>query len=234
MTATVQQATPPVAVPAWFPLRWQLEPSNRGGLQGETPLRWWSGGWYAGPLRELVLEQRRQPNADSLTAPVEALLQQVAQVPLIQPAAPQWQELLLVPIPGRRRQPNPVPALLARLLVEALNRQDHAPALPCRQHPELLLRRGRVTPQRRLGRQQRWRNQWLSFCSLLPADPGQAQRAGVLLVDDVLTSGATALAAQQALQSAGWMVAGLLCLARTPRAAARRDLRSTRQRVRLF
>jgi len=234
MTPTAQRAAPPVAVPDWFPLRWQLEPLISAGLQGETPLRWWSGGWYAGPLRELVLEQRRQPDAASLAAPVEALLQQVAQVPPIQPAAPPWQELLLVPIPGWRRRPNPVPALLARLLVEALNHQEHAPALPCRQHPELLMRRGRVTPQRRLGRQQRWRNQWLSFCSLLPADPCQSQRAGVLLVDDVLTSGATALAAQQALHSAGWSVAGLLCLARTPRRAARRDLRSIRQSERLF
>jgi predicted amidophosphoribosyltransferase len=234
MTPTVQPATSPVAVPAWFPLRWQLEPSIWAGLQGETPLPWWSGGWYAGPLRELVLEQRRQPDAASLAAPVEALLQQVAQVPLIQPAAPPWRELLLVPIPGWRRQPNPVPALLARLLVEALNRQDHAPALPCRQQPELLLRRGWVAPQRWLGRQQRWRNQWLSFCSLLPADPAHSQRAGVLLVDDVLTSGATALAARQALQSAGWSVAGLLCLARTPRRAARRDLRSSGQGARLF
>jgi len=223
-----------MALPVWFPLRWQLESCDWGGLHGVTPLPWWSAGWYVGPLRELVLEQRRQPDAASLVAPVEALLQQVAQVPPIKPAAPQWQELLLVPIPGRRRQPNPVPALLARLLVEAMNRQDHAPALVCRQHPELLLRRGRVTPQRRLGRQQRWRNQWLSFCSLLPADPAQSQRAGVLLVDDVLTSGATALAAQQALQSAGWTVAGLLCLARTPRRAARRDLRSTGQSARLF
>jgi predicted amidophosphoribosyltransferase len=234
MTPTVQPATSPVAVPAWFPLRWQLEPSNSGGLQGESPLCWWSGGWYAGPLRELVLEQRRQPDAASLAAPVEALLQQIAQVPPIQPMSLPWQELLLVPIPGWGRRPNPVPALLARLLVEALNRPDHWPALPCRQQPDLLLRRGRVTPQRRLGRQQRWRNQWLSFCSLLPADPAQAQRAVVLLVDDVLTSGATALAARQALQSAGWSVAGLLCLARTPRHAARRDLRSVSRNARLF
>ena len=188
-----------------------------GGLHGETPLRWWSGGWYAGPLRELVLMQRRQPDAASLAAPVEALLHQVARVPLIQLPSPQWQELRLVPIPGRYHQPNPLPALLARLLVEGLNRQEQAPALPCRQHPELLLRRGRVTPQRRLGRQQRWRNQWLSFCSLLPTTQDRTQRAAVVLVDDVLTSGATALAAQQALQSTGWTVAGLLCLARTPR-----------------
>jgi predicted amidophosphoribosyltransferase len=203
------------------------------GLHGATPLPWWSGGWYAGELRELVLQQRRQPQAGSLAAPLEGLLQQLAQAPLSPPQGPRWRELLLVPIPSRRRQPNPVPAVLTELLVEALNRRGQA-ALPCRQQPELLLRRGRVAPQRRLGRQQRWRNQWLSFCSLMPTHPAQAQQAGVVLVDDVLTSGATALAAQQALQSAGWTVAGLLCLARTPRAAARRDLRSASQSDRLI
>lgn len=222
-----------MALPVWFPLRWQLEPTVCSGLHGATPLPWWSGGWYAGELRELVLQQRRHPHGPSLAAPLEALLQQLAQTPLSQPQGPQWRELLLVPIPSRQHQPNPVPAVLTALLVEALNREGLL-GLPCRQQPELLLRRGWVAPQRRLGRQQRWRNQWLSFCSLMPAGPAQAQRAGVLLVDDVLTSGATALAAQAALQSAGWTVAGLLCLARTPRAAARRDLRSTGQSARLF
>jgi predicted amidophosphoribosyltransferase len=202
------------------------------GLHGATPLPWWSGGWYAGELRELVLQQRRQPQAGSLSRPLEALLQHMAQVPLSHPQATQWRELLLVPIPSRRHQPNPAPAVLTALLIEALNRQGQT-ALPCRQQPELLLRRGRLAPQRGLGRQQRWRNQWLSFCSLMPTHPAQAQRAGVLLVDDVLTSGATALAAQQALESAGWTVAGLLCLARTPRSTARRDLRSTGQSARL-
>ena len=46
----------------------------------------------------------------------------------------------------------------------------------------------------------------------------------MLLIDDVMTSGATALAARHALHNAGWSVSGLLCLARTP--WQRRDLRS--------
>ena len=206
MTPTADQATPP---------------ATRDGLHGDAPLPWWSGGWYAGELRELVLQQRRLPHAAGLAAPLDALLQQIAlaQGPLSRSQTPQWRELVLVPIPSRTHQPNPVPAVLSGLLVEALHRRGAA-GLPCRQRPELLLRRGRMTPQRRLGRQQRWRNQWLSFCSLMPTNPDQTRRAGVLLVDDVLTSGATALAAQLALQSAGWTVAGLLCLARTPRRAA--------------
>jgi adenine/guanine phosphoribosyltransferase-like PRPP-binding protein len=44
------------------------------------------------------------------------------------------------------------------------------------------------------------------------------------LVDDILTSGATALAAAEALQQEGWRVQGLLCLARTPERRQVRDL----------
>ena len=48
------------------------------------------------------------------------------------------------------------------------------------------------------------------------------------IVDDILTTGATALAAHDALEQAGYPVRGLICLARTLRTCperARRDLR---------
>jgi predicted amidophosphoribosyltransferase len=38
----------------------------------------------------------------------------------------------------------------------------------------------------------------------------------VWLVDDILTTGATALAAQKALNEAGHSVRGIICLGRTP------------------
>ena len=47
----------------------------------------------------------------------------------------------------------------------------------------------------------------------------------VWLVDDIVTTGATVLAAQQALLSAGIAVQGVLCLARTSRGVPPRDLR---------
>ena len=40
--------------------------------------------------------------------------------------------------------------------------------------------------------------------------------SSVWLVDDILTTGSTALAARQALAAAGHRVAGLICLGRTP------------------
>jgi orotate phosphoribosyltransferase len=50
----------------------------------------------------------------------------------------------------------------------------------------------------------------------------------VFLVDDILTTGATALHATKALQGGGWRVEGVICLARTPgsRQALSGDLRS--------
>jgi predicted amidophosphoribosyltransferase len=41
-------------------------------------------------------------------------------------------------------------------------------------------------------------------------------KSTVWLVDDILTTGATALAAQKALNKAGHPVGGIICLGRTP------------------
>jgi predicted amidophosphoribosyltransferase len=180
-------------------------------------LPWWSAGWYEGELRELILRLRQEPKPELLHQRLAPLLGAWVQI-ATQRAG---RQLLLVPIPSWRRQGNPVPALLARALLAEGKRACGAIL-----SPELLLRNRRVAGQHRLNRQQRWRNQWLSFRALLPQEPQPQQPGAVLLIDDVLTSGATALAAQRALSSAGWQVNGLLCLARTPRNRAGRDLGS--------
>jgi hypothetical protein len=189
------------------------------GLHGSRPLLWWSAGWYHGPLQHLLLEQRRHPNGAGLTAPIQILLQGLATWPLPVTAAP----LLLVPLPGWRPAGNPVPLLLAQQLSHSLQlgSTKSEAAAGCQLVPELLQRARRVACQHRLQREQRWRNQWLSFRARLAAGYPQLSQGTVVLVDDVLTSGATAQAAQQALLSAGWNVAGLLCLARTGRHAGR-------------
>jgi len=64
--------------------------------------------------------------------------------------------------------------------------------------------------QHHLNRRQRLGNQRGSFrCPT-------AGRAPLWLVDDILTTGATALAAAEVLEARGWAVQGLLCLGRTP------------------
>ena len=209
-------STPCPEPPAWFPLRWQLEVDPASGLQGLSPLPWWSAGWYAGELRQQLLGLRRQPDATLLHQVMAPLLPTLLQLPtqLLQSGA---QELLLAPVPSGRRDGNPVPALLASALAPILNSSSAARGCTARVDAALLQRSCRVAIQHHLNRRQRWRNQWLSFRALLPTQQSRELNCQVLLVDDVLTSGATALAAQRALQSAGWHVAGLVCLGRTPR-----------------
>jgi predicted amidophosphoribosyltransferase len=173
-----------------------------GGLHGDHPLPWWAAGSYDGALRRRLLGLRKQPRPSALMA----LLAAMDPVPASAPKRP-----MLVPIPSWKKNPNPLPALLCRCFARRLG-FARAPLL-ARRHP--------VLGQHRLGRAARLANQRGSFLCLRPPRQGEARRRPLLLVDDILTSGATAQAAAAALREGGWLVEGLLCLARTP---ARRDL----------
>lgn len=194
--------------PPELPCRQCLKRLNlpEGGLQGLTPLRWWSLGAYGGALRRLLLQQRREPKA-GVIAPLGRRLASLVDVR----GAP-----LVVAIPSWKRNGNPLPALLSR----SLGWEPLAPLV--RSHPTL--------GQHHLGRDLRMLNQEGAFrCRAGAARPGPLLRQRpVLLVDDILTTGATAAAAAGALKGAGYRVAGLLCLARTPEKG--RDLGSGRRR----
>jgi len=178
---------------------------NPRGLAGTDPLPWWAVGRYEGDLRRRLLSLRQRPDPGTLTALLTSL------APCL-PRAPQ--RPLLVPVPSWKRHGNPLPPLLSRCLARQLG-LGQAPLL-ARAHP--------VLGQHHLGRQLRFANQRDSFVCRRPPRAGEARRRPVLLVDDILTSGATALAAAAALHGAGWRVEGLLCLARTPRSRGGRDL----------
>jgi len=186
-----------------LPLEWLLQPERApetcelppAGLHGFTPLPWWAAAAYSGPIRQEVLALRRDPRPPRLMVLLPGLLQQLE--PL--------RSGLLVPIPSWKKQTtNPLPALLARQLSLRL----HWPM-----EVRCLIRSRPVLGQHRLGREIRWDNQRGSFTAPLPhPQPGHR----VWLVDDILTTGATACAAAEAFTSQGWRVSGLICLARTP------------------
>jgi predicted amidophosphoribosyltransferase len=174
-----------------------------GGLQGDAPLLWCALAPYGGALRTLLLRQRPQPDPAVITALATQLHGCCASV---LPGA------LLVPIPSWKRCGNPLPLRLAGALVQA---GGGCATLA----PELLQRTRPTVGQHHLGRGQRLSNLRQAFAAPSPQGPARGwwrQRRPLWLVDDILTTGSTALAAAQALQAAGWAVQGVLAIARTP------------------
>ncbi|MEY4430591.1 MAG: hypothetical protein RLZZ533_527 [Cyanobacteriota bacterium] len=172
-----------------------------GGLQGDEPLLWCAAAAYEGPLRQLLLRQRPRPEPGLIRALALEWHRCCSQV---LPGA------VLVPIPSWKRRGNPLPLLLAQALARWAGPSTQV-------QPGLLMRRHPTLGQHHLGRSLRRLNQQGAFS----APAASHQRPPLWLVDDILTSGATALAAATALQASGHAVQGVLTLARTP---ARRRL----------
>jgi predicted amidophosphoribosyltransferase len=168
------------------------------GLRGTVPLPWWAVGTYHGAYRELLLHLRQHPRPERMTA-----LLRVMEPPAFSGEV----SPLLVPVPSWKRRDNPLPILMSQLA----SRQWHWVKAD-------LLRRSRpVLGQHHLNQAMRLENQRGAFTCQRRPQGGEARHHPVLLVDDILTSGATALNAAEALRQAGWRVHGLICLARTPR-----------------
>ncbi|MCP9929120.1 ComF family protein [Cyanobium sp. CH-040] len=198
-----------------LPLEWLLQPPAGAALQlppqgmtGLEPLPWWSAGPYADGLRLHLLALRRQPRSQNLRPLLPGLVAQLRQLPRTgQPAGPP----LLVAVPSWKRQANPLPPLLAAVLSQQLD----WPQRP------LLARSRPVLGQHRLDRDLRWQNQQGAFrCLQRPT----GARRDVVLLDDILTTGATACAAAAALRERGWRVLGMACVARTPAARGQRSV----------
>lgn len=199
------------------PLHWIAQPPKLhadlaaalppGGFQGASPLCWWAAGVYQGDLRRQLLQLRKHPRAPLVGTLAQHLAGALASESWDQPP-------LLVPIPSWKQRANPLPALLSRALSWRLGWV---------QSP-LLERSRAVLGQHHLGRELRWANQAGAFRCAATEGPRPRARPPVLLIDDILTTGATACAAAAALRDQGWCVTGMACLARTP--WQRRDLRS--------
>ena len=162
------------------------------GLRGITPVRFNAAGWYRGELRSEILRLRRNQDLSVLKSITFALQR-------ILPA-----NALLVPIPSWKadKRSNPLPPLICRSLERTT---------------KTLLERCRPTVgQHHLSRSQRLVNMQSAFA----IHPDQRSRCisatPTWIVDDILTSGATAQEAIKTLKNAGWEVRGLICLGRTP------------------
>ena len=167
------------------------------GIKGLLPLPWCALGPYEDTLRQLLL-QVRQPRQGKVLA---ALIQ------LLSDRLPLPATAVLVPIPSWKQQrSNPLPQQIAL----GLGRPTAA-----------LLHRTRAgLSQNHLNKTQRQANLIGAF-QTIPLDK-QEVPGSVWLVDDILTTGSTALAARQAFEDAGHHVAGLICLGRTPARECRR------------
>jgi predicted amidophosphoribosyltransferase len=149
-----------------------------------------AAGDYSGPLRDAILGLKRGERA--YLDPLAALL-----APLVPPGT------AVVPVTTTRRRAaergfdqarelaRRVAALRCGWIDDVL--QKHGAAQRGRSRSERLVARGRFTLR-----------------------PGAAVPAAALLVDDVLTTGATLRDAAAALRAAGCRVAGAVVVARTP------------------
>lgn len=149
----------------------------------------------------MLLGLRQRPE----DARIGALVQVMAE------GLPQWRRRpLLVPVPSWKRSGNPLPDLVCRQLVRQLGyRRD-----------DLLERSRPVLGQHHLKRAMRLANQEGAFRCRRRPRPGEATGRPILIVDDILTSGATGCSAALALETLGWPVVGMVCLARTPNSRA--------------
>ena len=162
------------------------------GLRGVTPVRFNAAGWYRGELRREILRLKLNQDLSVLKAITFALQRTLPT------------KALLVPIPSWKTQAraNPLPTMICHSLGRTT---------------KTLLKRCRPTVgQHHLSRRQRLVNMQSAFA----IDPDQrswcVSETPIWIVDDILTSGATAREAINTLKNAGLEVRGLICLGRTP------------------
>lgn len=153
---------------------------------------------FDGTAARVVRAMKESGRTDLARAVAPALRQALAAV-----VAP-LERVAFVPVPtsrrAMRRRGYRVPELLLRRA-----------GVPC---ARLLAPARPIADQRALGREERRRNVAGSMRARRAARAGEAP---VVVVDDVVTTGATLDEATRALAGAGFVVAGAVALARTPR-----------------
>jgi predicted amidophosphoribosyltransferase len=173
---------------------------------------------YEAAVKALVLAHKEQ-QVLALAAPLAGLLADAVREllartgPARDPPAPPGPPVALVPVPSRpsvvrARGHDPLLRVTRRAAAEL--RRGDGPAVVRR----LLRARGRVRDQAGLSAVDRAANLRGAFACRSPARTGDPP---VVVVDDVLTTGATAREAQRALEEAGHLVLGIAVVAATRR-----------------
>lgn len=140
--------------------------------------------WYEGAAKTLVKRLKDQGNADAACVLADGMTDTLRTMALPPDAVLTW-----VTMPARRRRERWIDH--GRTLCEEVARRTGWPAR------QLLERRGNLHTQRGLNRSERLRN--LSGSIVCP----ERVTMPVILVDDVLTTGATVAACAEALRAAG-------------------------------
>lgn len=172
-----------------------------GGCRANEPLPWCALGQHRGALRTLLLRLRRSPRGSLIEALAHELLALLPQHP---------SPLALCAIPARIGHGPGLPQHLAR----AISRQSGLIQL------ETLQRRRACVGQHHLNRHQRLLNLRGAFHCL---EQQPSPKPPLVLIDDVITTGATASAAEQTLIRNGHRVVGLVALAHAPALGAGGD-----------
>jgi predicted amidophosphoribosyltransferase len=171
-----------------------------------------AAGEYAGILRSLVVAHKEH-QALALARPLGEVLAGVVR-DLVAAVAPPGTPVGLVPVPSRPavvRRRGHDPLLRTARVAAARLRRTGTPASVRR----LLVPTGRVADQAGLGAEARAANLAGAFRARHRAGSGL-----LVVVDDVITTGATAREAQRALEAGGHLVAGVAAVAATRRRIA--------------
>ncbi|MEE8187831.1 MAG: ComF family protein [Kiloniellales bacterium] len=198
--------TPPVCAACGFPFAFDLGPETLcGACLRETPVfaRARAVLRYGETSRRLLLGFKYADRTEGAAAYgawlARAGAELLAEADMVAPVPLHWRRLF-----GRRYNQ-------AALLARALEGQCEAPVVP-----DLLLRRRATRSQARLSPEARRRNVAGAF-AVNPARAALIDGRRVLLVDDVLTTGATVSACARTLKRAGAAAVDVLVLARVVR-----------------